>query len=213
MPTDGDLHLRGKKENTLVAPIEGLPGSWFGRKLNNPLARWTATIINNYDCSFDHSKLREGLFKELIRNKWRQVLHREGCRVCGKSNTEWSAFHRSVIQLCLCNLSKCPRLLYKGNRVKSTQTTFIQYVCIYMCVCNCLLENRDLTKRMKPKPFPLLMNTSLGSPYLAKSFLNASSVMSLGRLPMKRRHRWVYLFSPGLSNMDSVALNSCQTQK
>lgn len=121
MPADADLnhlHLRGKKENTLVATIEGLPGSWFGCKLNNPLACGTATIIYNYNRSFNHSKLRKSLFKELIRNKWRQVLHREGCRVCGKSHTKWSAFHRGVIQLCLCYLSKCSRLLKRCNTVK-----------------------------------------------------------------------------------------------
>lgn len=121
MPADADLnylHLRGKKENTLVAPIKGLPGSWFGRKLNNPFACGTPTIIYNYNRSFNHSKLRKSLFKKLIRNKWRQVLHREGCRVCGKPHTKWSAFHRGVIQLSLCYLSKCSRLLKRCKTIK-----------------------------------------------------------------------------------------------
>lgn len=205
MQTRTALHLRGKKENALVAPIEGLSGSWFGGKLNNTLACGTSTIIDNDNCSFNHSKLRKGLFKELIRNKRRQVLHRERCRMCGKSHSKWSAFHWSVIQLCLCNLRKRPGLLQKSNTVNIDKPLSSGVPLLYR-------KHKDLTRRMKPKPLPLLMNTSLGSPYFAKSFLNASSVMSFGRLPIKRRHRWVYLFSPGLSSMDSVALNSCQTQ-
>lgn len=67
-------------------------------------------------------------------------------------------------------------------------------------------EMDRLTSRMKPNPLLLLMKTSLGSPYLTKRFLNCSSVMSLGRLPMNRRQRCVYCFSPGFSSMDRVAL-------
>lgn len=125
------LHLRSKKENTLVAPIEGLSGSWFGGKLNNALACGTSTIIYNDNCSFNHSKLRKGLFKKLIRNKWRQVLHREGCGVCGKSHSKWSAFHRGIIQLCFCNLRERPGLLQKKINSQYRQTTFIRNIYIF----------------------------------------------------------------------------------
>lgn len=128
------LHLRSKKENAFVAPIKGLSGSGLGGKLNNALPRGTSTIIHNDNCSFNHSKLRKGLFEELIGNKWRQVLHREGCRVCGKSHSKWSAFHWGVIQLCLCNLRKRPGLLQKSNAVYVDKP-------LYSGVYICFLEN------------------------------------------------------------------------
>lgn len=57
------------------------------------------------------------------------------------------------------------------------------------------------TRRIKPKPRSLLMNTSLIFPYFTNMFLNSSSGRSSGRFPMKRRERWVNVFSPGFRKL------------
>lgn len=57
------------------------------------------------------------------------------------------------------------------------------------------------TKRTNPNPRSLLMKTSLVFPYLANRLTNCSSVISGGRLPTKRRQRWVKVFSPGFRKL------------
>lgn len=54
---------------------------------------------------------------------------------------------------------------------------------------------------MKPNPRSLLMKTSLIFPYLANMFLNSSSGIFSGRLPIKRRERCVKVFSPGFRKL------------
>lgn len=60
---------------------------------------------------------------------------------------------------------------------------------------------------MNPKPFPLLIKTSPGSPYLANSLLKSSSVISAGKFPTNNRQRCVYVFSPGRLSKERFALN------
>lgn len=80
-------HLRSEKEDTLIASIKGLSGSWLGGKLDNTPTRGAPTIVYNDNGPFHHSKLREGFFQELVGNKWREILHRQSCRMCGKPHT------------------------------------------------------------------------------------------------------------------------------
>lgn len=63
------------------------------------------------------------------------------------------------------------------------------------------------TNLMNPKPFPLLIKTSPGSPYLANSLLKSSSVISAGKFPTNNRQRCVYVFSPGRLSKERFALN------
>lgn len=63
------------------------------------------------------------------------------------------------------------------------------------------------TNLMNPKPLPLLIKTSPGSPYLANSLLKSSSVISAGKFPTNNRQRCVYVFSPGRLSRERFALN------
>lgn len=53
----------------------------------------------------------------------------------------------------------------------------------------------------------MLIKTSPGSPYLAKSLLKSSSVISAGKFPTNNRQRCVYVFSPGRLSRERFALN------
>lgn len=201
------IRLRCKKEDTLVASVQSLFGSCSGGELHDPSPCRPTAVIDDHNGPFDHAKLGERLLQELVGNERRQILHRQGCSVCSQANTKRPAFHRIVVHLSFSYVGQRPGLLedikQEKNILEKPAPRFTRQP-----VQSC---GSPLTSLMNPKPFPLLTKTSEGCPYLAKSFLNSSSVMSLGRLPTNKRHRCVYDFSPGFNNMDKAALNVCQT--
>ena len=91
--------LRGEKQSSICAALQGFPRRWFVGELYKALTRGPATVVHHHHRPLHWPELRERLFQQLIGDRVANVSHRESRTVSGETDADGPVPDHSAIQL------------------------------------------------------------------------------------------------------------------